>query len=158
MAAWGNEMWNNCGCLHCGVLVDIFVCLLFCLIIFCLLLVIKYWESTFCVIPEIIHISNYCFVDKYTIELCLIMPKLSRRQWCINIVISGRNQNKPQLPSKNKPSLMNTEDKRYGHYTNDPSSYQIDMFDTYFIGTLNRIKQGACWWRVDSFLVHVVVT
>ena len=84
------------------------------------------------------------------------MPKLSRRQCRINRVISKRNQNKPLFLSKHKPSLMNTENKRYGYYTDGPSGYQVDMFGTSFIVTLDQVKQ-----RVDEGsipLVRVVYT
>ena len=87
----------------------------------------------------------------------------------MNRVISWCNQNKPRFLSKHKPSLMKTEDKRYGHNADGPSGYYIDMFDARFVGTLywvkERVNEGSIplwylWWihRLSILIATVAGT
>ena len=72
-----------------------------------------------------------------------------------NRMIDGHNHSKQRFLRKQKPSLMKSENKRYGYWTDGPSGYQSEIFDSCIVGTLDWIKQHvdkgsillwSVWW------------
>ena len=80
------------------------------------------------------------------------MPKVRRKQYCINRVVSRRDPDKPGFVSKNKPSLMPSlmgETERCCYYADGPYSFRMDMHDACMVGTRTKVKDF-----VDDNLIY----
>ena len=88
-------------------------------------------------------------VDRDSIRHCIILPKLSRFKCRNKMVLFGRNQLKPRVLRKLKPSLMKTDEVLYKWNTNCRDGLMLDCFAAQFVEVklkwMTKITRGKVY-------------